>query len=197
MGQNNLKNSTRPVNFGMLLLSAAVMIFMVRLTIASDLDSIKVAAEQGDAEAQVSLGSMYDTGEGIAQNHTEAVRWFRMAAEQGLANAQFKLGIMYSDGRGVPKNDAEAVRWIRKAAEQGDVIAQVKLGYTYQTAEGIPKDYVQAYVWMSIAAAQGHEWAKSNLNTIAKKMTTADIAQAQELSLEYWEAYGPNRASSE
>ena len=32
---------------------------------------------------------------------------------------------------------------------------------------------------------------------ITKEMTTADISKAQELSREYWEAYGPNRASSE
>ena len=47
------------------------------------------------------------------------------------------------------------------------------------------------------AAHRATKWAKSNLETITKKMTTADIAKAQELSLEYWEAYGPNRASSE
>ena len=51
MGQNNPKITIRFVYFGMLLLGAAVMIFMVRLTKASELDSLIVAAEQGDAEA--------------------------------------------------------------------------------------------------------------------------------------------------
>ena len=60
-----------------------------------------------------------------------------------------------------------------------------------------PKDYVQAYAWNNIAAAQGNETAKENLEIITKKMSTAGITKAQELSREYWEAYGPNRTSSE
>jgi len=38
-------------------------------------------AEQGDADAQINLGRMYDNGEGVAEDNTEAVRWFRLAAE--------------------------------------------------------------------------------------------------------------------
>ena len=198
MAQINPKITIRSVYLGMLLLSAAVMILAVRLTIASELvDSLKTVAEHGDATAQFSLGYKYATGEGVPQNYTEAVRWFRMAAEQGDAKAQFNLGYMYSTGEGVPQIDAEAVRWYQMAAEQGNAIAQVNLGYKYATGEGISKDYVQAYAWSNIAAAQGEETAKENLEIITKEMSTAGITKAQELSLEYWEAYGPNRAFSE
>ena len=67
----------------------------------------------------------------------------------------------------------------------------------YANGEGIPKDYVQAYAWFNVAAAQGEEMAKENLEKITTEMTAAGITKAQELSREYWEAYGPNRASSE
>ena len=104
MAPINPKITIRSVYFGMLLLSAAVMIFAVRLTVASELvDSLKAAAEQGDADAQFNLGLMYDAGEGVPQNYTEAARWFRMAAEQGFADAQLNLGYMYDTGRGVPQ----------------------------------------------------------------------------------------------
>ena len=56
MARINPKITIRSVYFGMLLLSAAVMILAVRLTIASELDSLKAAAEQGDAAAQFNLG---------------------------------------------------------------------------------------------------------------------------------------------
>ena len=115
---------------------------------------------------------------------------YRRAAEQELAAAQYNLGVMYSDGRGVPQNDAEAVRLYRRAAEQGNTWAQSNLGGIHATGEGIPKDYVQAYVWSNIAAAQGNETAKENLEFITKNMSTADIAKAQELSLEYWKIFG-------
>ena len=67
----------------------------------------------------------------------------------------------------------------------------------YSTGRGVPKDYVQAYAWYNIAVAQGDETAKENLENITKEMTTAGITKAQELSREYWEAYGPSPASSE
>ena len=93
MAQINPKITIRSVYFGMLLLSAVVMILAVRLTVASELDSIKAKAEQGFVNAQFILGVMYDTGRGVPQNDAEAVRWFRMAAEQGNADAQVHAGL--------------------------------------------------------------------------------------------------------
>ena len=57
--------------------------------------------------------------DGVPQDDTEAVQWYRLAAEQGYAKAQFNLGLMYAKGRGGPQDDTEAVRWYRLAAEQG------------------------------------------------------------------------------
>ena len=195
MAQINPKITIRSVYFGMLLLSAAVMILTVRLTVASELvDSLKAAAEQGDAKAQFFLGGMYDFGEGVPENDTEAARWYRTAAEQGHARAQFSLGGMYLTGRGVPKDVVEAARLFRMAAEQGHAKAQFGLGL----GKGVPKDDVQAYAWVNIGAAQiGDEESGKVFESIAEKMTASAITKAQSLSREYWEAYGPNRASSE
>jgi len=82
------------------------------------------AAEQGDAEAQNSLGVMYAKGEEVVQSDTEAAKWYKKAAEQGLATAQFNLGVMYQKGEGVFQSDTEAIKWHKKAAEQGNAEAQ-------------------------------------------------------------------------
>ena len=58
-------------------------------------------AREGNAVAQYSLGVMCEEGRGLAQDHKEAVSWYRLAAEQAYAPAQFNLGVMYHDGRGV------------------------------------------------------------------------------------------------
>jgi len=47
-----------------------------------------MAAKQGDAGAQNNLGVAYATGEGVAKDPEEAVRWYRMAAGQGIAEAR-------------------------------------------------------------------------------------------------------------
>ena len=77
-------------------------------------------AEQGDAGAQYRLGVMYAGGEGVPQDDSEALRWYRMAAEQGNAVAQWELCSMYSTGEGVPKDDVEAARWFGLAMRHGD-----------------------------------------------------------------------------
>jgi len=87
------------------------------------------AAEQGDSDAQYSLGAMYYLGHGVSQDYSEAVKWYRKAAEQGYAEAQTNLGWMYEKGRGVPQDDSEAIKWYRKAAIQGHVYAKEKLKY--------------------------------------------------------------------
>ena len=89
---------------------------------------LRLAAEEGNAEAQYELGDCYLSGiTGEGKNMIEAARWFRKAAAQGHAQAQYNLGLCYYYGRGLPENRTEAEKWFRKAAEQGDPDAQNKL----------------------------------------------------------------------
>ena len=124
------------------------------LSAQDDLDTVRQAAEQGDATAQFNLGNMYATGEGVPQDDPEAARWFRLAAEQGLASAQFNLGVMCANGEGVPKDNAEAVRWYRLAAEQGLANAQFMLGNMYASGRGVLEDDAEAVRWYRLAAEQ-------------------------------------------
>ena len=61
-------------------------------------------AEQGDAKAQYTLGTIYAHGLGVPQDYKEAYKLFLPSAEQGDADAQSNLGIMYSKGQGVQQN---------------------------------------------------------------------------------------------
>ena len=70
---------------------------------------------------------MFANGRGVAQDHAEAVRLFRLATAQGYALAQFNLGYMFEYGQGVAQDGAEAIRWYRLAAAQGDADASAAL----------------------------------------------------------------------
>ena len=94
-------------------------------------------AEQGDSYAQYNLGLMYDYGEGVIEDDTQAVYWFRKAAEQGHAKAQYNLGLMYDYGGGVIEDDTRAASWYRQAAEQGHAKEQYTLGLMYQSGRGV------------------------------------------------------------
>ena len=147
------------------------------------------AAEQGHDNAQFSLGVMYEFGKGVPQHNTEAVKWYRQAAEQDLAIAQVALGLMYDHGKGVPQHDTEAVKWYRKAAEQGHAEAQFSLGLMYALGRGVLEDDVHAYAWFNIAAAQGVKGAEESKKLAAEYMNHEEIARAQRLAQQYWEAY--------
>jgi len=77
-------------------------------------------AEQGDVDAQYSLGVRYHEGQGVNQDYAQAALWWRKAAERGYANAQYALGFLYRYGQGVIQDYDQAAQWYRKAAEQGD-----------------------------------------------------------------------------
>jgi hypothetical protein len=112
-------------------------------------------AEQGNAVAQYNLGQMYRNGDGVTEDDSQAVYWYKKAAEQGHAKAQYNLGVMYSYGEGVAEDDTQAVYWYKKAAEQGDAAAQYNLGNMYDFGKGVTEDDTQAVYWYRKAAEQG------------------------------------------
>jgi len=77
----------------------------------------RLAAEQGEAKAQYSLGAMYHDGKGVSQDYQEAIRWYRMAANQGDADAQYNLGRLYDTAPGV-RDWVKAHMWYNLAASQ-------------------------------------------------------------------------------
>ena len=100
-------------------------------------------ANRGMAEAQINLGMMFESGQGVLQNFDEAIKWYQLAASQGLIKAQeklnllvskaaaaqvnFGLGVAFENGQGVPQDIMEAIRWYQLSADQGLIKAQEKL----------------------------------------------------------------------
>lgn len=164
---------------------------------------LRKAAEQGDVEAQYVLAEHFNNegwvtpmpgGKVIQANDlgrtAESIKWYTKAAEQGHAEAQFDLGKMYSEGVGVPKDDYQAAVWWDKAANQGNLEAQLALGFAYAVGKGVPRDDVRAYFWDNIAAAQLKDETRRSAvvwfrEDVAKRMTPAQIAEAQRLSREW------------
>lgn len=118
-------------------------------------------AEQGDLSAQNNLGLCYYYGDGVEEDPSQAMEWFRRAAEQGLADAQTNLGVCCQKG-GTEQDLAQAAEWFRRAAEQGNLYAQHNLALSYYNGEGVKKDWKQAVKWFRKAAEQGE--ANSQLN---------------------------------
>lgn len=73
-------------------------------------------AEQGDPEARVIVGEIYERGLGVDPDFDAAARWYRLAADEGSRRAQINLGHLYEQGLGVSQDPQAAVDWYRRAA---------------------------------------------------------------------------------
>lgn len=127
------------------------------------MELLRPLAESGHAGALVSLGVMYDLGQGVEKNPLEAVKWFEKAALAGNAFVQHDLGVRYFKGDGVPEDPSQAVKWWTMAAQSGIAESQYNLGLLYAHGLALDHDPALAAQWYEKAARQGHAHAQYNL----------------------------------
>lgn len=123
----------------------------------------RLAAEQGDVEAQNNLGAMYQNGMGVPTDLAEAARWYRLAAEQNAPTAKFNLGCLLREGKGVSPAPEEGLRLIREAADAGDAAAASMMGWLLRAGDGMPADLVGSAEYFLKAARRGDELASCSL----------------------------------
>lgn len=87
-----------------------------RANLASALKIWLPLAQQGDPEAQINVGEIYEKGLGAQADPRLAAEWYRKAAEAGHSRAQINLGYLYEKGLGVEKDLTTALNWYRKAS---------------------------------------------------------------------------------
>ena len=119
------------------------------------IEDMKLGAYAGDVAAQVRLGLIYLTGDGVAKDDAEALKWIQKAADQDNPVGERYLSEMYFKGRGVPADNSQAAKYLRMAAEQGDAESQHNLAVLYTQGLGVPRNMKQAVDWMQKSAAQG------------------------------------------
>ena len=113
--------------------TCAAIIARVRTAIDKrDTDALVAKADEGDCEAQFTIGELHDNGtRGVLLDRQKAFHYFLLAAQQGHAMAQSNVGFMYYRGEIVPKDMSSALKWCLAAAEQKCRIAVNNLGIIY------------------------------------------------------------------
>jgi len=140
-------------------------------------------AEQGHAEAQLFLGKMYMSGEGVLVDPEEAIKWLKASAAQGNADAEFFVGSYYLLTH---RDVAEGTKWLRLSAEQGQQDAQLVLGKAYLKGDkDLSRDPVQAEMWMQLAAKNNLDFYKDELSAAEAQMTAAQIARGKALAADW------------
>jgi TPR repeat protein len=113
------------------------------------------ASEQGLAQAQNNLGTMYELGSGVPQDYQAAVGWYRKAAVQGWRSPSTTSGSRITA-------DAESSRTIKRPwngtgrrPSRALGAAQQLLGAMYDVGKGTDRNSQEAVHWYRQAAEQG------------------------------------------
>jgi Sel1 repeat len=133
---------------------------------AQALGYLEKAAQQGNAEFQQQLGSLYLQTHGmIPQDAERAVYWLQRSAQQGNALAAQSLARVFSQGAEaqVAQNPAEAYRWHLRSAK-------LKASTLDATFRGRPSDPLEAL------------WASKAWQTLSP-----DSLKTVEASVEHWQ----------
>lgn len=102
------------------------------------------AAQAGSVEAAVSLGVLYQSGTGVAQDFEQARVLYAAAAEAGHPRGLNNLGLLYVRGTGVAQDYARAAELFRAAADAGLRPAMSNLATLYINGFGVPLDEARA-----------------------------------------------------
>ncbi len=124
---------------------------------------LRVRAEQGDADAQYTLGRYNLDGTLGKTNAEEAVKWFLKAAEKDHMLSQYMLSLCYFRGMGVKEDHSEGAKWCRKSADRHYTLACYFLGNCYFRGDGVKTNLVEGLKLVREAADQGMPEAQLDL----------------------------------
>ena len=122
------------------------------------------APEQGNTSSQSRLGWMYLKGEGVQQNVTESLKWYRKAVElEETRPVQARAYLLRVEG-------------LRRSNEMGSQSrrtrwgpAQFKIGYMYYKGQGVKQDYEEAAKWFIKDASRNSARAQLRIGFILSK----------------------------
>ncbi len=148
-------------------------------------EELRKRAEQGNAEAQFRLGSLYGNGEGVPLDHDRAMTLFMQACKQGHENACVTIAWMYATGAGVAVDEDKARELYLMTARHGSAKAQYVVATMYRFGQyGTEPDLQQALHWYQQAADQGSAPAQLALGKLAQEGKL--VARDQEAALQWF-----------
>jgi TPR repeat protein len=133
---------------------------------AAALKQWQPVANKKDADAQHSIGWMYENGLGVEKDMKAAADWYQKALDNGHKGAGLNLGNMYDDGDGVPQDYKKAAELFEIATGAGFAEAYNNLGHMYRNGQGVEKDEEKAAELLLAAASAGYAPAQNTVGVM-------------------------------
>ncbi len=118
-------------------------------------------AEEGNVDAQLTLGYMYLYGKnGVEKDYDKAFLYYNMAAQQNDNIAINNVGSLYFSGIGTEKSLSKAAQMFEKASSLGNTEAAVNLSFIYLTKDSALNNPRAAVDLLKSASEAGNPTAK-------------------------------------
>lgn len=148
-----------------------VLLYAVKQDYDSAKSLYKLAADQGHALAQCSLGALYEEDD----DYDTAEEYYELAAEQGHALAQYNLALLFEPEFDMMKPHLE------RAASQGHDEALLCLYNFYVDSDVVEQDFKKVLQYLRLAACNGNPKAQYHFCLLYEDGNGLEIA-AKELS---------------
>ncbi|MNM92673.1 Sel1 repeat protein [compost metagenome] len=142
-------------------------------------EKARIAAEAGDAAAQLELAQMLHEGEGAPRDADAGLAWMKKSAEGGYGPAQAFLGVAYTLGQGMAIDRKLGEYWSRKGAAQGVELANFMVAQHFENIHSSPEEQAHALHWLKFYAENGFIPAYNEIG-YRLMMTAKDDAQRKE-----------------
>jgi len=126
----------------------------------------RLAADQGNTNAEANLGVAFLFGHGVPKDAAQALHYFQLSAASGNSSAEAGLGFIYEFGDGVTADSAQALQHYLRSANSGNGYGQAGLGYLYETGAGVTRDYTTALQYFQLSASQGNSFGENDAGTL-------------------------------
>lgn len=149
--------------------------------LAADLYRRAGRADSASARRNLQPGAIFDARLVPPGEDAETLARLRQGAERGDPLAQFLLGWVLLKQDALSQADrAQVAELLQAAAQVGYPPAMANLGLMYVEGRALPQDYVLGYMWLVLAASAGQEEAAALTAELSRRMTQAQIAEAQD-----------------
>ena len=162
-------------------------------TDCSSINDLISAAENGDADAQATLGGLYILPPPKLShmvNSEKAEYWLLKAAEAGKQKTYNRLYRLYA-GRYGPAQPDKAFYWIEKSAQGGSAADLVYLAEAYRSGTGTEEDFVLALKYAFLGCCIYKENLYDGwLPELVAQMPKEDVDKAEQLALDWIDTTG-------
>ena len=110
----------------------------------TEVELLEDELKKGNTKAYYNLGYIYLLGQGIEENATKAVEYFRKGTTHQNTKCMQGLAMCYKHGDGVNKDLTKMIYWLHQGIKLNDFDCQYQLALCYYEGIGVNKDYDKA-----------------------------------------------------